>query len=69
VRDAPSLKRRSKLDYTFPHGLLYPVKAEGVPETLEMLAMAPAVMAEGQSDGEGFRYYVGDVDLKRSFSA
>ena len=27
--------------------------------------MAPAVTAEGRSDGEGFRYYVGDVDLEK----
>ena len=36
------------LDYTFRRGLPYPVKAEGVPETIEILAMAPAVTAEGQ---------------------
>jgi len=53
------------LDYTFRHGLPYPVEAEGVPETLEILAMAPAVMAEGQPDGEGFRYYVADMDLEK----
>ena len=53
------------LDYTFHHGLPYPVKAKGVPETLEILAMAPAVIAEEPSDGEGFRYYVGDIDLKK----
>ena len=53
------------LDYTFRHGLPYPVEADGVPETLEILAMAPAVTAEGQPDGEGFRYYVADMDLKK----
>jgi hypothetical protein len=36
-----------------------------MPETLEILAMAPAVIAEGRPDGEGFRYYVGDVDLEK----
>lgn len=53
------------LDYTFRRGLPYPVKAEGVPETIEILAMAPAVTAEGQTDGEGFRYYVRDDDLQK----
>jgi hypothetical protein len=53
------------LDYTFHRGLPYPVKSGGVPETIEILAMAPAVMAEGQPNGEGFRYYVGNDDLEK----
>jgi hypothetical protein len=51
------------LDYTFRHGLPYPVKGDGMPDSIEILAMAPAVMAEGMPDGEGFRYYVRDDDL------
>lgn len=50
------------LDYTFRHGLPYPVPAEGQPETIEILAMAPAVMAEDEPPGEGFRYYVRNSD-------
>ena len=36
------------LDYTFRRGLPYPVPVEGAPETIEILAMAPAVLAEGE---------------------
>ncbi|MBN9550684.1 MAG: hypothetical protein J0H31_17890, partial [Alphaproteobacteria bacterium] len=50
------------LDYTFRHGLPYPVPVEGQPETIEILAMAPAVLAEDEPNGEGFRYYVRSSD-------
>jgi hypothetical protein len=53
------------LEYTFRHGLPYPVQGEGIPDSIEILAMAPAVVAEGQSTGEAFRYYVGAVDLEK----
>ena len=39
------------------------VSPMGAP-TFEILAMAPAVLAEGRHDGEGFRYYIEDSDLK-----
>ncbi|MFI0846989.1 N,N-dimethylformamidase beta subunit family domain-containing protein [Mesorhizobium sp. IMUNJ 23232] len=50
------------LDYTFHQGLPYPVPVEGQPETIDILAMAPAVLAEDEPDGEGFRYYVRSSD-------
>ncbi|HEV7254367.1 MAG TPA: N,N-dimethylformamidase beta subunit family domain-containing protein [Mesorhizobium sp.] len=50
------------LDYTFRHGLPYPVPVEGQPDTIQILAMAPAVLAEDEPDGEGFRYYVRGSD-------
>ena len=50
------------LDYTFRHGLPYPTGEDGAATDIEILAMAPAVMAEAQHDGEGFRYYIGDHD-------
>jgi len=46
------------LDYTFRHGLPYPVPVEGQPDSIEILAMAPAVLAEDEPPGDGFRYYV-----------
>lgn len=50
------------LDYTFRHGLPYPVPGDGIPETIEILAMAPAVLAEDEPEGEGFRYYIRGSD-------
>ncbi|MBL8584040.1 MAG: hypothetical protein JNL61_17675, partial [Rhizobiaceae bacterium] len=50
------------LDYTFRHGLPYPVPVDGQPDTIEILAMAPAVLAEDEPAGEGFRYYVRSSD-------
>ena len=52
------------LDYTFRLGLPYPVPVEGQPETIEILAMAPAVLAEDEPNGEGFRYFVRSSDLE-----
>jgi hypothetical protein len=48
------------VDYTFRHGLPYPTGEDGAPDTLEILALAPAVQAEeidqghheGASEGE-----------------
>jgi hypothetical protein len=51
------------LDYSFRHGLPYPTGDDGAPEGIEILAMAPAALAEAARPGEGFRYYVGDNDL------
>lgn len=50
------------LDYTFRDGLPFPVPAAGQPETIQILAMAPAVLAEDEPEGEGFRYYVRSSD-------
>lgn len=51
------------LDYTFRQGLPYPVDAPGVPDTIEILAMSPAVIFEMEHEGPGWRYYVRDSDL------
>jgi hypothetical protein len=51
------------LDYTFRHGLPYPTGADGAPKSVEILAMAPAMNAEFEHAGEGFRYYLRDKDL------
>lgn len=51
------------LDYTFRQGLPYPVKTYGVPATIDILAMTPAVLFEYEHEGEGVRYYVRDSDL------
>lgn len=52
------------LDYTFRNGLPYPVKVDGVPEGIEILAMAPATFAEDEVEGPGHRYYVHDSDYE-----
>lgn len=51
------------LDYTFRDGLPHPVPTEGQPE-IEILAMAPAVFAEDEIEGPGFRYYIKDSDFE-----
>jgi len=52
------------LDYTFRRGLPFPTGADGAPLGIEILAMSPAVLAETCHDGEGFRYYIRDSDLR-----
>jgi hypothetical protein len=52
------------LDYTFRGGLPYPTGADGAPSSIEILAMAPAVLAEDEPPGPGFRYYIRDSDLE-----
>jgi len=52
------------LHYTFRDGLPYPTGEDGASTAIEVLAMAPAVLAEGRHGGEGFRYYIEDSDLK-----
>jgi hypothetical protein len=52
------------LHYTFRDGLPYPTGEDGASTAIEILAMAPAVLAEGHHAGEGFRYYIEDSDLK-----
>lgn len=51
------------LDYTFRDGLPFPTGLDGAPSSVQILAMAPAVLAEGKHNGEGFRYYIEDSDL------
>jgi hypothetical protein len=52
------------LDYTFRDGLPFPTGADGAPNEIEILAMAPAEMAESEFAGEESRYYVGESDLR-----
>jgi hypothetical protein len=52
------------LDYTFRDGLPYPTGADGAPPEVEILAMAPAVMAESEFAGEENHYYIGESDLR-----
>jgi hypothetical protein len=51
------------LDYTFHDGLPFPTGLDGASPAIQILAMAPAVLAEGRHAGEGFRYYIQDSDL------
>jgi len=51
------------LDYTFRHGLPYPTHEDGAPDSVEILAMGPAVYVEDEYAGEGFRYYLRDSGL------
>ncbi len=51
------------LDYTFRDGLPYPTGRDGAATDIAILAMAPAVLAEGEQHGDGFRLYLGDSDL------
>jgi len=52
------------LDYGFARGLPYPVPGPGIPDGIEILAMTPAVLAEQETEGDGFRYYVRDSDFE-----
>ena len=52
------------LDYTFRRGLPYPTHSDGAPESVQILGMAPASNAETEQQGEGFRYYLRDKDVK-----
>lgn len=52
------------LDYTFRDGLPYPTGRDGASTDIAILAMAPAVLAEGDCHGDGFRNYIGDSDLR-----
>ena len=52
------------LDYTFRHGLPYPIQADGAPESVTILAMAPAGKAEAMFPVEGYRYYLGESDMR-----
>jgi hypothetical protein len=52
------------VDYTFRDGLPYPTGRDGTPPEVEILAMSPAVLAEGDYVGNGFRPYIGDADQR-----
>jgi hypothetical protein len=43
--------------------LPYPTGTDGAPASVEILGMAPAMNAEFEHAGEGFRYYLRDKDL------
>ncbi len=51
------------------HGLPFPTHEDGAPESVEILAMSPALYAEEMHDGEGFRYYLKDSGLARKAEA
>jgi hypothetical protein len=51
------------LDYTFRDGLPYPTGQDGAATDIDILAMAPAVLAEGVHHGDGSRQYLADSDL------
>jgi hypothetical protein len=51
------------LDYTFRDGLPYATGRDGAPPGIDILAMAPAVLAEDTPPGDGLRHYIGDDDL------
>ena len=52
------------VDYTFRNGLPYPTHLDGTPQSVSILAMTPAMFAETMHPGEGFRYYLGENDLR-----
>jgi hypothetical protein len=52
------------LDYTFLHGLPYPTGADGAPDGISILAMTPALKAETMFAEEGYRYYLGENDMR-----
>jgi hypothetical protein len=51
------------LDYTFHDGLPYPTGRDGADTSIQILAMAPAVLGEEPRQHEGHRYYIADNDL------
>lgn len=51
------------LDYTFHDGLPYPTGRDGADTSIQILAMAPAVLAEDSPHGDGRRMYLADTDL------
>jgi len=51
------------VDYTIRDGLPFPTGADGATPDISILAMAPAVLAEGEQHGEGHRPYLRDSDL------
>ena len=50
------------VDYTFRDGLPYPTGKDGTPDSVEILAMTPAVMAEAPLESYTLRAYVGAHD-------
>ncbi|MBO9513083.1 MAG: hypothetical protein J7549_03115 [Variovorax sp.] len=52
------------LDYTFRHGLPYPTGEDGAPTNISILAMSPALKAESMFPVDGWRYYLGESDMR-----
>jgi hypothetical protein len=52
------------LDYTFRRGLPYPTGDDGAPTHINILAMTPAMKAEAMFAGVGYRYYLGENDMR-----
>ncbi len=52
------------LDYTFRYGLPYPTGEDGAPTEVSILAMSPALKAESMFAEEGYRYYLGENDMR-----
>jgi hypothetical protein len=52
------------LDYTFRYGLPYPTGEDGAPASVSILAMAPALKVESMFSEEGYRYYLGESDMR-----
>ncbi|MCG8369447.1 MAG: ThuA domain-containing protein [Proteobacteria bacterium] len=50
------------VEFTFRDGLPYPTFTDGAPDTLEILAMAPATNAEEDHGNPGTRLYAGEAD-------
>lgn len=57
------------LDYTFRHGLPYPTGDDGAPRHISILAMAPALRAENMFPVDGWRYYLGESDMRLTAQA
>jgi hypothetical protein len=51
------------LDYGFRAGLPYPTEADGAPDTLEIIAMGLATMAEADHRHAGSLFFLGEDDL------
>jgi hypothetical protein len=52
------------LDYTFRYGLPYPTGEDGAPASVSILAMSPALKVESMFAEEGYRYYLGESDMR-----
>lgn len=57
------------LDYTFRYGLPFPTGADGAPASVSILAMAPALKAETMFAEDGWRYYLGENDMRSTAQA
>lgn len=50
------------VDFTFTDGLPYPTHSDGAPDSLNILAMAPATLVEEDHGHRGAQLYLGDAD-------